>query len=368
MTTSIPFVDLGAAHAELGPRIEEATVRVARSGRYLFGPEVAALEDEFARYCGARRCVTVGSGLSALELALRAAGIGQGDEVIVPAYTFVATWLAVTWAGARPVGVEVREETYNIDADRIPDAITERTAAILPVHLRGEPADMDRIAGIARSRGLFVLEDASQAHGARFHDRRVGGIGDAAAFSFYPSKNLGAMGDGGAVTTDDDDLAERVRALGTYGARDKGAFELVGSNSRLPELQAAVLRIKLELLDEWNARRVRLASLYDKALAGDPDVAVPRPAKGTDPVWHLYVVGHADREGRRRALAERGVETSAHYPTLPHLSAPYRDAGQGPGSFPVAERLAERALSLPMYPQLDPDACHRIASILRRPE
>lgn len=367
MSDRVPFVDLRAAHAELREPLEAAAVRVARSGRYLFGPEVEGFEREFAAYCGTSHCVTVGSGLSALELTLRAAGIGRGDEVIVPAYTFIATWLAVTKAGARPVGVDAREHTYNIDPALIEDAITERTAAILPVHLRGEPAEMEPIREMARSRGLFLLEDGSQAHGARHSGARIGGIGDAAAFSFYPSKNLGAMGDGGAVTTDDAELAERVRALGSYGSRGKGNFELAGFNSRLAELQAAVLRVKLELLDEWNARRARLASAYRNALAGAEDVSLPEPAEGAEPVWHLYVVGHPRRDERREALAKSGVETSIHYPVLPHLSRPYSNHGQPRGSFPVAERLAERALSLPMYPQLDATACPRVASILRRP-
>jgi dTDP-4-amino-4,6-dideoxygalactose transaminase len=364
----IPFVDLRAAHLELAPRLEAATLRVARSGRYLFGPEVAAFEDEYAAFCGTEHCVGVGNGLSALELTLRAAGIGPGDEVIVPAYTFIATWLAVTRVGARPVGVDVQERTYNIDPDRVPDAISPRTAAILPVHMRGEPAEMERIARVARSHGLFVLEDASQAHGARYRGARVGSIGDAAAFSFYPSKNLGAMGDGGAVTTRDAELAERVRALGSYGSRTKGEFEVAGFNSRLSEMQAAILRVKLEVLDEWNARRARLAAGYRRALAGDADTAMPEPDAATDPVWHLFVIRHPRREECRARLREHGVETGIHYSVLPHLSDPYRDRGEGRGAFDVAERMAQCSLSLPMYPQLEPDACARVVSIVRRAE
>ena len=361
MSDRVPFVDLRAAESELAETLESAVLGVVRSGRYLFGPEVEAFEDEFARYCGASRCVTVGSGLAALELALRAAGIGRGDEVIVPAYTFVATWMAVSKTGARPVGVDVRESTYNLDPELVEAALTPSTAAILPVHLRGEPADMGRIGEIAGSHGLFVLEDASQAHGARHGGDRVGGIGDAAAFSFYPSKNLGAMGDGGAVTTGDAALAERVRALGSYGSRGAGEYAEGGSNSRLAELQAAVLRVKLGVLDEWNARRVRLASAYREALGGDDEAELPDVESGSEPVWHLFVIGHPHRDACREALREGGVETGVHYAALPHLTGPYR----GAGPFPVAERLAERALSLPMYPQLDPGAPARVASILR---
>jgi dTDP-3-amino-3,4,6-trideoxy-alpha-D-glucose transaminase len=353
-----------AAHAELGTGLEQAMLRVARSGRYLFGPEVEGFEREFARFCGTKHCVTAGSGLSALELTLRAAGIGRGDEVIVPAYTFVATWLAITSAGARPVGVDVREGTYNIDPGLISAAMTERTAAIVPVHLRGEPADMEAIREIATSHGLLVLEDAAQAHGARRAGRRVGGIGDAATFSFYPSKNLGAMGDGGAVTTDDDRLADRVRVLGNYGSRNKHDFEIAGFNSRLPELQAAILREKLAVLDEWNGRRASMASAYSDALAASDQIAIPEPEEGVEPVWHLFVVRHPRRDVCRETLRERGIETGIHYPVLPHLSAPYRDGGQPTDRFPVAERLAAASLSLPIYPQLEPEVPPRVAEVL----
>jgi dTDP-3-amino-3,4,6-trideoxy-alpha-D-glucose transaminase len=366
VTDVVPFVDLRAAHAELAPRLEDAVLRVARSGRYLFGPETEAFEREFAAYCGSEHCVTVGSGLAALELALRAAGIGEGDEVLVPAYTFMATWLGVSRAGARPVGVDVRADTYNVDPDRIPAAITERTAAIVPVHFRGEPADMERVMEIARSRRLLVLEDCAQAHGARRDGRRAGSIGDAGAFSFYPSKNLGALGDGGAVTTDDAGLADRVRVLRNYGSRAKGEFEVAGFNSRLPELQAAVLREKLRVLDEWNERRTGIAVSYRNALAPSDAVAIPDPDPRAEPVWHLFIVGHSRRDECREALSAEGVQTGIHYPVLPHLSAPYRADRQPRGGFPVAETLAASSFSLPMYPQLDADACKRVASILLR--
>ena len=361
--SAVPFVDLRAAQVELGDRVESAALRVARSGRYLGGPELEAFEQEFARYCGARHCVGVGSGMAALELALRAAGIGPGDEVVVPAYTFAATWFAVTRAGADPVGVDVREDTYNLDPDHLEAAITPRTAAIVPVHLRGEPAEMDRIGAIAAARELFVLEDAAHAHGARLDGRRAGALGDAAAFSFYPSKNLGALGDGGAVTTDDAELAQRVRMWGSYGSRVKNEPEVVGSNSRLAELQAAVLREKLAVLDEWNGRRASHAAAYRDALAGAGDVELPQPGAASEPVWHLFVARHPRRDDAREALRAEGIETGVHYPVPPHLTVPYGgDARRG--EFPVAERLAQRSLSLPMYPQLDPEAPARAASIL----
>ena len=367
MSESIAFVDLRAAHAELADRLEAVALRVARSGRYLYGPDVEAFEREFAAYCGTRHCVAVGNGFAALELTLRAAGIGPGDEVLVPAYTFMATWLAVTRTGARPVGVDVREGTYNIDPALLAAAIGKRTAAIVPVHMRGEPADMERVRELASSHGLFVLEDACQAHGARRGGRRVGSIGDAGAFSFYPSKNLGAMGDGGAMTTDDDALADRVRALRSYGARTKHEFEPDGLNSRLAELQAAILREKLPLLDEWNGRRAELASAYRDALAGSEAFELPSPEAGTEPVWHLFIVRNPQRDRCRETLRARRIETGIHYPVLPHLSAPYREQ-QPSGGFPVAERLAETSFSLPLYPQLSPSAPARIAAILREAE
>lgn len=333
---------------------------MVESGWYLLGPELEEFEREFAAYCGTRHCVGVGSGVSAIELALRAAGVGPGDEVIVPAYTWIATWLAVTRTGARPVGVDVEEATYNIDPRRIEAAITDRTAALVPVHLRGEPADMDAIAAIAAAADLLVVEDAAQAHGARHRGRPVGGIGDAGAFSFYPTKNLGCLGDGGAVTTDDDELAERVRLLRNYGMRDRYEIELEGANSRLAEIQAAVLRLALPRLDGWNRTRASLAEVYRDAFHGHGSISVPAPPSWADPAWHLFVIGHPDREHLARSLAERGIGTLVHYPLLPHRAGPYRERWPE-GSFPVAERLAAAALSLPLYPQLDPAAPERVA-------
>ncbi len=360
-TPPLPFVDLHAAHRELGGDLERAVTRVVESGWYLLGPELEEFEREFAAYCETRHCVGVASGLSAIELALRAAGVGLGDEVIVPAYTWVATWLAVTRTSARPVGVDVEETTYNLDPALIGAAITDRTAAIVPVHLRGEPADMDAIEEVAAAADVLVVEDAAQAHGARHRGRRVGSIGRAGAFSFYPTKNLGALGDGGAITTDDDELAERVRLLRNYGMRNRYEVEEAGVNSRLAEIQAAALGAMLPRLDAWNRARGALAQIYLDAFRGHDAISVPTVPGWADPVWHLFVVGHPDRDACAHALAEHGIATLVHYPRLPHRTDPYREHWPE-GSFPVAERLSAAALSLPLHPHLDPAACERVAS------
>jgi dTDP-3-amino-3,4,6-trideoxy-alpha-D-glucose transaminase len=360
LASPVPFLDLRAMREELGEDLEGTVTRVLDSGWYLLGPELEEFERAFASYCGTRHCVGVGSGVSAIELTLRAAGVGPGDEVIVPAYTWIATWLAVTRTGARPVGVDC-EETYNLDPGLIEAAITDRTAAIVPVHLRGEAADMDSIGAVAAAADLLVVEDAAQAAGARYRRRRVGSIGRAGAFSFYPTKNLGGIADGGAVTTDDDELAERVRLLRNYGMKDRYEIEVEGVNSRLPEIQAAVLRLILPRLDDWNGKRASLARVYLDAFRGHDSITLPVTPEGTDPVWHLFVIGHPDREACARALAEQGIGTLVHYPLLPHRAPPYREHW-AEGSFPVAERLAARALSLPLYPQLDPSTCERVAA------
>ena len=362
VTDTIKFIDLRAAHEEIGAELNAAVSRVVDSGWYLLGPELESFESEFAEYCGTRHCVGVASGLSALELALQAAGIGPGDEVIVPAYTWVATWIAVTKTGARPVPVDVEEQTYNIDPRLIGDAITSSTAAIVPVHLRGQPADMDAVAEVSDAHGLVVIDDAAQAHGATHRGRRVGSLATATAFSFYPTKNLGALGDGGAVTTDDDEIADRVRLLRNYGTRDRYSIETAGVNSRLAEIQAAVLRVKLPRLDDWNAARARLAEIYRLAFADHDSLSVPEVPDWADPVWHLFVVGHPDRNACRAALEEQGIETLVHYPVPPHLSGAYGDFGMGRGSFPVTECLADATLSLPIYPQLAPKACAEVAA------
>jgi dTDP-4-amino-4,6-dideoxygalactose transaminase len=349
---NVPFLDLRAVYGELQAEIDAAVRRVVSSGWYVLGREVEGFEAEFAAYCGVRHCIGISNGLDALELALRGYGIGAGDEVIVPANTFIASWLAVSRTGAVPVPVEPDEATHTIGAERIEPAITARTRAVMPVHLYGQPADMDPIVDLARRHGLKVIEDAAQAHGARYRRRRAGSLGDAAAFSFYPGKNLGAMGDGGALVTDDDDLAARVRRLRNYGSVVKYHHESQGFNARLDELQAAVLRVKLAHLDSWNQRRRTLAARYLEGLAQVPSLVLPHGPENVEPVWHLFVVRHSRRDDLQRHLSRAGVETLIHYPVPPHRSGAYAERGFSPGDFPVAERIAATVLSLPMGPHL----------------
>jgi dTDP-4-amino-4,6-dideoxygalactose transaminase len=353
----VPFLDLAAAQVELADELAAATARVLASGWYVLGPEVEEFERRFAEYVGAAHCVGVASGLDALHLSLAAMGIGEGDEVIVPSHTFIATWLAVSRVGARPVPVEPDPITANIDPDRLEAAVTARTRAIMPVHLYGLPADMDGVRAVADRHSLRVLEDAAQAHGARYRGVRVGGLGNTAAWSFYPGKNLGALGDGGAVTTDDGDLAARLRALRNYGSRVKYVHDLAGFNSRLDELQAAVLSQKLLHLDEWNARRSALARVYLEALA---DLPMRLPAVSRGQVWHLFTV----RTGRRDALAtylgEHGIGALVHYPIPPHLQGAYRHLGMNPGDLPIAEAIARETLSLPMGPHVTTHDADRV--------
>lgn len=362
----IPFLDLKAPYAELRQELDEAWRRVMESGWYILGREVEAFEEEFAAYCGARHCVGVGNGLDALHLALRAMDIGPGDEVIVPSNTFIATWLAVSFAGATPVPVEPDERTYNIDPLRIEEAVTPRTKAIIPVHLYGQPADMDPINATAARHGLKVVEDAAQAHGARYRGRRVGTLADAAGFSFYPGKNLGAVGDGGAITTDDAKLAERLREMRNYGSRRKYVHEAKGFNSRLDELQAALLRVKLRRLDEWNRRRAALAARY-KALFEETRVAVPFVPSWAEPAWHLFVVRSPRRDELTARLDKEGIGWLIHYPTPPHLQRAYRPLGFAVGTFPVSERLAREVLSLPFGPHLDIRDAGRVAALVGAP-
>lgn len=351
MPAKIPSLDVGASYSELKDEVDEAVARVLQSGWYLLGEELTRFEREFADYLGVKHCIGVGNGLEALHLSLRAMGVKAGDEVIVPSNTYIATWLAVSYAGAAPVPVEPDERTYNIDPNRIEEAVSSRTRAILPVHLYGQPADMDPIVEIARRHNLQVLEDAAQAQGACYKGRRVGGFGAAAGWSFYPGKNLGAFGDAGAVTTNDDDLAERVRMLRNYGSRLKYVNEVQGFNSRLDELQAAVLRVKLKHLDSWNARRQRVAELYYEGLKGTA-LGLPYMPSWAKPVWHQFVVRSKGRDALQRRLLEAGVSTQIHYPIPPHLQGAYRHLGLPPGRFPISEGMHEEVLSLPMGPHL----------------
>ena len=331
----VPFLDLNAQYLELKDELDAAYHRVMDSGWYILGKEVEAFEAEFAEYCQVRHCIGVGNGLDALHLILRASGIGPGDEVIVPSNTYIATWLAVTYAGAKPVPVEPDERTYNIDPSRIESAITKRTKAIMPVHLYGQPADMDSINEIAIRYGLKVFEDAAQAHGAKYKGRKTGGLGIAAGFSFYPGKNLGAFGDGGAVTTNDNELAQKIRILGNYGSSIKYYNEQKGFNSRLDELQAAFLRIKLKKLDEWNTLRRTCASYYQKGLA-DCGIILPYVPEWAEPVWHLYVVRHPHRDGFKiNGISRNLMETNFHFtsPSIVAFPAFHNKRGFLSGSF-----------------------------------
>lgn len=347
----IPFLDLKAPHVELRDEIQAAIDRVLSSGWYILGPELETFEAEYATYCGTSHCIGVANGLDALHLALRAMDIGPGDEVIVPSNTYIATWLAVSQCGATPVPVEPVEATYNIDPTLIESAITPRTKAILPVHLYGQPAEMDPILAIASRHGLRVLEDAAQAHGARYKGRRIGGHGDAVAWSFYPGKNLGALGDAGAVTTNDLELAERIRVLRNYGSRVKYVNEVRGYNSRLDPLQAAVLRVKLLHLDDWNTRRAKVASAYLAGLAGTW-LVLPQVPAWVEPAWHLFVVRDPKRETLQQRLNGAGVGGLIHYPIPPHKQQAYSDAGFAADAFPLASRMADEVLSLPIGPHL----------------
>lgn len=348
---NIPFLDLGAAYRELKTEIDAAIQRTLDSGWYILGPEVDAFEAEWAAYCEAGHAVGLANGLDALILALRALEIGPGDEVIVPSNTYIATWLAVTAVGARPVPVEPNPITHNIDPARIADAITPATQALLPVHLYGQPADLDPILALARQRGLAVIEDAAQAHGARYKGQRIGAHGDVVCWSFYPGKNLGALGDGGAITTNSGVLADRIRVLRNYGSRVKYVNDVQGVNSRLDPIQAAVLRAKLPHLDAWTDRRRAIASAYTEGLRGS-DLILPHVPDWADPAWHLYVVRSHDRDGLQNRLAGAGVGTLIHYPIPPHMQAAYADLEFAVDAFPLARQLADEVVSLPMGPQL----------------
>ena len=358
----VPFLDLGRLHQSIREPLDEAYRRVMDSGWFIMGPELEAFESEFAAYSEVKHCIGVGNGLEALHLLLRAYDIGPGDEVIVPSNTFIATWLAVSQCGATPVPVEPDVKTHNIDPALVAAAITPRTRAIMPVHLYGQPADMDPINELAVKYGLIVIEDAAQAQGARYKGRRAGSLGHAAGTSFYPGKNLGALGDGGAVLTNDDAIAEKVRQLRNYGSKVKYQHDLAGYNSRLDEMQAAFLRVKLAVLDEWNARRREIAFQYSTLLAG-ADVELPFVPGYAEPVWHLFVIRSKRRDALKAHLEQLGVSTVIHYPTPPHQQACYRD--RSVGKFPIADQLASEVLSLPMSPDLRMEEVELVVNALR---
>jgi len=349
---TIPFLDLKSPHIEFRAELRDAFERVLDSGWYIQGNELKQFEQEFAEYCEVEHCIGVGNGLDALHLILRAYDIGAGDEIIVPSNTYIATWLAASYAGATPIPVEPDERTYNIDPNKIEEAITPRTKAIIVVHLYGQPADMDPINAIAKKHNLKVIEDAAQAHGARYKGKRVGTLGDAAGFSFYPGKNLGAIGDGGAVTTNDAELAKKIRVLGNYGSQIKYHNEVKGYNSRLDELQAAFLREKLKKLDEWNTRRKVIAIEYLSQLASS-NLALPFVPEWADPVWHLFVVRSQQRNSLQTHLLQQGVATMIHYPIPPHLQSAYSELNYKDGDFQISERIHREVLSLPIGPHLD---------------
>lgn len=348
---TVPFLDLKASYEELKDEIDAAVARVLASGWYIGGPEVTDFEEQFAGYTEASHCVGVANGLDALHLALRALGIGAGDEVIVASNSYIATLLAISMVGATPVMVEPVLATHNLDPRMVEQAITPRTKAVLPTHLYGLPADLSPLLDICNAHDLALVEDAAQAHGARYKERPIGGHGHVVCWSFYPSKNLGALGDAGAITTNDPELADRVRTLGNYGSHKRYVNEVRGVNSRLDPLQAAVLSVKLRHLDQWNARRRETAAFYLDRLSGT-DLILPHVPEWADPAWHLFVVRSPERERLQAKLAEAGVQTIIHYPIPPHLQQAYADLRLKTGSLPIAERLASEVLSLPIGPHL----------------
>jgi dTDP-4-amino-4,6-dideoxygalactose transaminase len=361
MMSKVPFVDLAAQYAGIKDEVDEAISRVVQSTAYILGKDVGLFEQEFADYCQAKHAIGVDSGTSALELALRAVEIGPGDEVIVPANTFIATALAVAYTGATPVLVEPDPNTHTIDVSAVERAIGSKTKAILPVHLYGQAADMEPLMRIAQQHSLLVIEDACQAHGARYKGVRVGSIGHIGAFSFYPAKNLGAYGDGGMVVTNDEAIATCVRQLRDYGQTEKYYHARLGYNRRLDTLQAAVLRVKLKYLDGWNQARRTAAQIYGRLLA-DKRVTTPKTPDYSEPVWHLYVIQSADRESLRSRLAQRGISTGIHYPIPIHLQPAFAFLGWSKGDFPITESIADRCLSLPMYPELTADLVQYVAT------
>jgi dTDP-4-amino-4,6-dideoxygalactose transaminase len=360
----IPFVDLQAQYRQLKPEIDEAVLEVLESAQFVLGPAVSAFEENFAKYCRVSEAIGVNTGTSALHLALLAAGVGPGDEVITVPFTFVATVAAIEYAGAKPVFVDVEPDYWTMDPAQLEAALTPRTKAIIPVHLYGQPADMDPILDFARRHNVVVIEDACQAHGAEYKGRRCGSIGHFGCFSFYPGKNLGAYGEGGAVVTNDRALADRLRLLRSWGEAKRYEHTFRGFNYRMDGIQGAILNVKLRYLDEWIGARQRNAATY-RNLLGDAGIRLPRERDGVRHVYHLFVVQLADRDPWRTRLAEAGIQTGVHYPKPVHLQPAYSDLGYGPGAFPVSESAGLEVLSLPMFPELTSSQIETVAASLR---
>jgi dTDP-4-amino-4,6-dideoxygalactose transaminase len=361
----VPYLDLKAQYQSIKPEIDAAIARVLDSCQFVLGSEVAGFEQDFAAYSGASECIALNSGTSALHLALLAAGIGPGDEVITVPFTFVASVAAVLYSGAKPILVDIDPRSFTIDPALIGAAITPHTRAILPVHLYGQPADMDPIMEIARRHNLVVIEDAAQAHGAKYKGRAVGSIGDMACFSFYPGKNLGAYGEGGAVTTSNPDYAHTIRMLRDWGQDRKYHHVLRGYNYRMEGFQGAILRVKLRYLEQWTEARRAVVAQYDKALAGC-DVQTPSEMPWARHVYHVYTLRTDDRDGLQAALHAEGIQTGIHYPVPVHLQPAYADLGYGRGAFPHSEAAAEQVLSLPLYPELSSKAVAEVAAAVKK--
>lgn len=362
----VPFLDLKIQYQQIKSEVDRAIQAVIDSCAFINGPATKQFEKNFATYCGVNHAIGVANGTDALHLALRALGIGQGDEVITAANTFIATAEAITLAGARVVFVDIHPETYNIDSTKIEEKISSKTKAIIPVHLFGQPADMEPILRLARQHHLKVIEDACQAHGAKYQGQRVGTFGDVACFSFYPGKNLGAYGDGGAVVTNDETIAQQVAMLADHGSRIKYQHQVEGMNSRLDSIQAAILDVKLRYLDRWNERRRQNARLYNELLQDVVGIVTPRELPETEPVYHLYVIQANDRDRLRQQLAEAGIGTGIHYPMALHQQPAYQHLGLKTGDYPVAETCTRRYLSLPMYPELTESMIETVCQAIKK--
>lgn len=359
----IPFLNLKALNDSISDELSAAITSAVSSGRYIGGPEVTSFEDEFATYTQSKCCVSMNSGLDALIAALKGLGVGVGDEVIVPAHTFIATWLAVSAVGATPIPVDVDPQTLNIDTTLVEEKIRAKTKAVIAVHLYGFPCELSPLLEITKRRGIFCIEDAAQAHGAQYEGKRIGSHSHVVAWSFYPGKNLGALGDGGAITTNDSKLAEAIRRFCNYGSSEKYVHLTKGVNSRLDPIQASVLRVKLKFLDQWNEQRQAIADQYRTELQG-LKFDLPQPTNISDSVWHLYCLRVSDRDRCRQVLLDAGIETMIHYPTPPHLQGAYASLNCRE-SFPVAEHVADELLSLPMGPMMESGHVSYICDVLR---